>query len=87
MVILGANSDIKINSILSTKSGDRFQVSTLAEVGGNDCKSSTRFMMKKLIKHEVAAQFSWIGQKGKMKFSDLQFPSVVFSKIIQDFVN
>jgi hypothetical protein len=37
-------------------------------------------MLKKLLSYEVAAKFSWAGQKGKGKFCQFDFHTLILSK-------
>ncbi|XP_044752991.1 uncharacterized protein LOC123321988 isoform X5 [Coccinella septempunctata] len=66
---------------LDKKLGDKttrdFMISKLIHVGGTDIKDIIRRCMPQLVEDEVLRQFSWVGGKGKKKFSLLDIASLI----------
>ncbi|XP_064462703.1 uncharacterized protein LOC135373419 [Ornithodoros turicata] len=60
---------------------ERRLVKELAQLGGNDVRVATRRMLGYLMKDETAAEYSWLGKKGKRKFAFLKFPQVIVKAI------
>lgn len=56
------------------------QVNQLAAVGGSSVGNNTRGVLEQLMTQKVAVKFSWLGQREKMKFKDLEYPDVIYSK-------
>lgn len=52
-------------------------------LGGHTLGSNVRRALGMLMTQEVAMEFSWLGQKGKRRFVDLQLADIIFSKIIK----
>ncbi|XP_064463346.1 uncharacterized protein LOC135374291 isoform X2 [Ornithodoros turicata] len=52
-------------------------VQELAQLGGNDVRSTTRKILEYLLTDSAASEFSWLGQKGKKKFGLLKLPQII----------
>uniref|UniRef100_A0A2R5L443 Putative secreted protein n=1 Tax=Ornithodoros turicata TaxID=34597 RepID=A0A2R5L443_9ACAR len=52
-------------------------VEELAQLGGSEVRQSTRKILEYLLTDYVAAEFSWLGQKGKRKFGQLKLPQLI----------
>lgn len=53
------------------------QVNQLAAVGGSSVGNNTRGVLEQLMTQKVAVEFSWLGQREKMKSKDLEYPDVM----------
>jgi len=56
-------------------------VNELSYIGGKNVKSMVKRLMAKLFKDELLKDFSYMGKKGKQKFSNLATCSVIFGKM------
>lgn len=45
-------------------------------------RQSTKYMLAHLLGDQLAAQFSWVGRKGKHKFSSLRTAAAIVGKLI-----
>ncbi|KAG0423714.1 hypothetical protein HPB47_000500 [Ixodes persulcatus] len=54
-------------------------VNQLAAVGGSSVGNNTRGVLEQLMTQKVAVEFSWLGQREKMKSKDLEYPDVIYS--------
>ncbi|XP_043468221.1 uncharacterized protein LOC122502304 isoform X2 [Leptopilina heterotoma] len=52
-------------------------LSYLNKIGGKNVKDAVYSMLRKVFCNEVAAQFSWLGCKGKYRFSSLEVTKVI----------
>ncbi|CAN7951178.1 unnamed protein product, partial [Ixodes pacificus] len=50
-------------------------------LGGRSMGSATRNILEVLLSHKVALNFSWLGQKGKEKFRDLNVADIIYSAV------
>ncbi|XP_040072422.1 uncharacterized protein LOC120844618 [Ixodes scapularis] len=60
---------------------DDFLVNQLAAVGGSSVGNNTRGVLEQLMTQKVAVKFSWLGQREKMKFKDLEYPDVIYRAV------
>lgn len=56
------------------------QVHELKQLGGKTASKATKRMLTYLLTDELAAQFSWIGRKGKLNFSVLKTATAITGK-------
>lgn len=49
----------------------------MAQLGGKDAYWATKRILSYCITDEVAAQFSWMGRKGKLSFSALKIAKAI----------
>ncbi|XP_064462501.1 uncharacterized protein LOC135373188 [Ornithodoros turicata] len=56
-------------------------VEELAQLGGSEVRQSTRKILEYLLTDYVAAEFSWLGQKGKRKFGQLKLPHLIIRAV------
>lgn len=56
------------------------QVHELKQLGGKTASKATKRMLTHLLTDELAAQFSWIGRKGKLNFSVLKTATAITGK-------
>lgn len=57
-----------------------FQVHQLVGLGGSAAAPATRRILEAIMSQRVAVRYSWLGQKGKKKFSVLNVASLIISK-------
>ncbi|KAG0438813.1 hypothetical protein HPB47_016858 [Ixodes persulcatus] len=57
-------------------------VNQLAAVGGSSVGNNTRGVLEQLMTQKVAVEFSWLGQREKMKSKDLEYPDVIYRRCI-----
>ncbi|XP_064462447.1 uncharacterized protein LOC135373097 [Ornithodoros turicata] len=56
-------------------------VDELSHLGGTDVGQATRSILSYLLTGPAASEYSWLGQKGKKKFSTLKLPSLIFQAV------
>ncbi|XP_064477497.1 uncharacterized protein LOC135391255 isoform X1 [Ornithodoros turicata] len=59
-------------------------VDEFSHLGGTDVRHATRSILSYLLTDTVAREYSWLGQKGKRKFSMLKFPPLIFQAVRRD---
>ncbi|XP_040068730.2 uncharacterized protein LOC115321253 [Ixodes scapularis] len=70
--------DKKLKTCKATKES---LVNQLAAVGGSSVGNNTRGVLEQLMTQKVAVKFSWLGQREKMKFKDLEYPDVIYRAV------
>ncbi|XP_064467943.1 uncharacterized protein LOC135378790 isoform X2 [Ornithodoros turicata] len=60
-----------------TRDREKQLVGELSLLGGNTVKSSVRRIMSHILSDELGQLYSWEGRKGKLKFLELKFPSII----------
>jgi hypothetical protein len=56
------------------------QIRVLSALGGTTVRSNITAIMSKLLSKELAMMFSYLGKKGKRRFSDLSLRDIVICK-------
>ncbi|XP_064460138.1 uncharacterized protein LOC135370340 [Ornithodoros turicata] len=59
----------------------QIMVEELAHLGGSEVRQSMRKILEYLLTDYVAAEFSWLGQKGKRKFWQLKPPQLIIRAV------
>ncbi|CAN8028522.1 unnamed protein product, partial [Ixodes persulcatus] len=54
---------------------------TFTGLGGRSMGSATRNILEVLLSQKVAVNFSWLGQKGKGKFRDLNVADIIYRAV------
>ncbi|CAN7988821.1 unnamed protein product [Ixodes hexagonus] len=57
-------------------------VQEFRELGGRRACNATKYMLAHLLGDQLAAQFSWVGRKGKQSFSSLRTAAAIVGKLI-----
>ncbi|CAN7945518.1 unnamed protein product, partial [Ixodes pacificus] len=57
-------------------------VQEFRELGGKTASKATKSMLAHLLGDQLAAQFSWVGRKGKQNFSSLRTATAIVGKLI-----
>ncbi|KAG5874775.1 hypothetical protein JTB14_016265 [Gonioctena quinquepunctata] len=67
---------MELDKKLSDKNIREFMVTKLIHVGGTDLKDVIRRCMPQVVDDDILRQFSWVGGKGKKKFSTLDLATL-----------
>lgn len=54
----------------------------MASLGGSAAAPATRRILEAIMSQKVAVRYSWLGQKGKKKFSVLNIATLIISELL-----